>query len=385
MKLTQIIRSAFKSIFGKKMRSILTMLGVIIGIMAVIVLVGIGQGTTSDVMENMQSLGGNIVTINFRDNNPTFAELKTMLQNVQVQSVTPVASGSGYAVNGGTSSNVSLTGTTSTYLDCQSLTLSSGRFITDIDNENKSNVVVLGDTIASTLFDDEPMSALGAKIKIDNIYYKVIGVLSESNSTVTNNSENAVILPIATLQKSEVDKSINMAYVEGDADTDGTALAERIDTSLLKTLTSDDYSTFSEEQVLETMSDVSNSLSLMLGGIAAISLIVGGIGVMNIMLVSVTERTREIGVKKAVGATVGAILKQFLIEALVLCGLGGGIGVGLAAILGGVVDSLGVTFSPNAGISLMAFGISLLIGVVFGLLPAIKASQLKPVDALKYE
>jgi putative ABC transport system permease protein len=384
MNLLQITKSAFKSIFGKKMRSILTMLGVIIGIMAVIVLVGIGQGTTSDVMENMQSLGGNIVTINFRDNNPTYAELQTMLQNIEVQSITPVSSGSGYAVYEGTSSNVQLTGTTSDYLDSQSLTLSSGRFLSEVDNDNKSNVVVLGDTIATTLF-EEPLSAVGKQLKIDNIYYSVIGVLSESNSTVTNNSENAVILPISTLQKSTVDKSIDMAYVEGAEDVDGTVLSERIDTSLLKTLTSDDYSTFSQEQVLETMSDVSDSLSLMLGGIAAISLIVGGIGVMNIMLVSVTERTREIGVKKAVGATVGAILKQFLIEALVLCGLGGGIGVGLAAILGGVVDSMGVTFSPSAGISLMAFGISLLIGVVFGLLPAIKASQLKPVDALKYE
>lgn len=384
MNILQIIRSSFKSIFAKKMRSILTMLGVIIGIMAVIVLVGIGQGTTSSVMENMQSLGGNVVTINFRDNNPTYDALKTMLQSVPTQSITPVASGSGTAVYKTESSTVQLTGTTSSYLSSQSLELAAGRFLSDVDNDNKSNVVVLGDTIATTLFDNS-LTALGKQVRINNIYYTVVGLLSSSNSTVTNSAENAVILPIATLQKSKVDKSINMAYVEGTAGTDGTALADRIDVSLLKTLTSDDYSTFSQEQVLETMSSVSNSLSLMLGGIAAISLIVGGIGVMNIMLVSVTERTKEIGVKKAVGATTGAILKQFLIEALVLCGLGGGIGVGLAAILGGVVNGMGITFTGNAGISLLAFGISLLIGVVFGLLPAIKASKLKPVDALKYE
>ncbi|MDP2892081.1 MAG: ABC transporter permease [Bacillota bacterium] len=384
MSILQILKSSFKSIFARKLRSILTMLGVIIGIMAVIVLVGIGQGTTSSVMENMQSLGGNIVTINFRSNNPTYDELKTMLQNVQTASITPVSSSQGTAVYKTNSESMSLTGTTATYLDSQSLTLMAGRFISDVDNENRSNVVVLGGTIAKSLFDDS-YKALGKLLRINNVYYTVIGLLSSENSDVMNNSGNAVILPIATLQKSSVDKSISRAYVMGMKDTDGSVLANRINTVLLKTLTSNDYSTFGQEQVLETMSSVSNSLSLMLGGIAAISLIVGGIGVMNIMLVSVTERTREIGVKKAVGATTGAILKQFLIEALVLCGLGGVIGVGLAAILGSVVNSMGITFTGNAGISLLAFGISLLIGIIFGLLPAIKASKLKPIDALKYE
>ncbi len=384
MKILQIIKSAFKSIFAKKLRSVLTMLGVIIGIMAVIVLVGIGQGTTSSVMENMQGLGGNVVTINFRDNNPTYEELKTMLQNVGAKSIIPVANGSGRALYNTESEQAMLTGTTPEYMDSQNLELLAGRFLNWIDVDNKSNTVVIGETIAENLF-EVPLAALGKQLRIDNVYYTVVGVLTSNNSNVMNNSSYAVILPISTLQKSSSDKAIDMAYVTGDKDANGTALADRIDQALLKTLTSDDYSTFSQDKVLETMNSVSNSLSLMLGGIAAISLIVGGIGVMNIMLVSVTERTREIGVKKAVGATTGAILKQFLIEALVLCGLGGGIGVGLAAILGGVVNGMGITFKGDAGISVLAFGISLLIGVVFGLLPAIKASKLKPVEALKYE
>ena len=360
------------------------MLGVIIGIMAVIVLVGIGQGTSSSVMENMQSLGANVVTINFRDNNPTYDELTTMLQNVGAESIVPVASGTGYAVYDTESSSASLTGTTPDYLSSQSLELSSGRFISQIDVDNKSNVVVIGDTIAETLFGTDT-NPVGKEIRLNNIYYTVIGLLSSSNSTVSNDSGNAVILPISTLQKSLVDKTISMAYVIGAEDASGTVLSDAIDTALLKTLSSDDYSTFNQEQVEETMSSVSDSLSLMLGGIAAISLIVGGIGVMNIMLVSVTERTREIGVKKAIGATIGAILQQFLIESLVLCGLGGAIGVGLAAIAGKIINKMGLSFSGSGSVSLMAFGISLLIGIVFGLLPAIKASQLKPVDALKYE
>lgn len=384
MNIIQIIKSSFRSIFAKKLRSFLTMLGVIIGIMAVIVLVGIGQGTSSSVMENMQSLGENVVTINFRDNNPTYDELKAMLDNVGAESIVPVVNGSGYVVYDDESSSAQLTGTTPDYLSSQSLELSKGRFIYQADIDNRSNVVVLGDTIAQTLFGTDT-NPVGQKVKLNNAYYTVIGLLSSSNSTVTNDSGSAVILPVTTLQKSTTDKTIDMAYVIGAEDASGTAMADAIDKALLKTLSSDDYTTFSQEQVEETMSSVSDSLSLMLGGIAAISLIVGGIGVMNIMLVSVTERTREIGVKKAVGATTAAILKQFLIEALVLCGLGGAIGVGLAAIAGKIADNMGISFSGNGTVSLGAFGISLLIGVVFGLLPAVKASKLKPVDALKYE
>lgn len=272
--------------------------------------------------------------------------------------------------------------TTNDYMDITNLTISSGRVISKIDLENNSKVCLLGNDMAETLF--SLSNPVGQSIKIDGDNYTVIGVLTAVGSSMGSNVDDMIIIPFTTAKYLESDTSINDLYIkisdENKADSTETLIEEYIESNL--GITTDYFSVSSQDSMLDTMDNINNTLSLLLGGIASISLIVGGIGVMNVMLVSVTERTKEIGIRKALGAKRIDILMQFFIEALVLCILGGLVGIAVGLAGGTILGKMGYTFIPSIGIVSVAFLSSVLIGTIFGIFPANKASKLNPIDAL---
>lgn len=272
--------------------------------------------------------------------------------------------------------------TTNGYMDITNLTISSGRVISKIDLENNSKVCLLGNDMAETLFNLS--NPVGQSIKIDGDNYTVIGVLTAVGSSMGSNVDDMIIIPFTTAKYLGSDTSINDIYIkisdENKADSTETLIEEYIESNL--GITTDYFSVSSQDSMLDTMDNINNTLSLLLGGIASISLIVGGIGVMNVMLVSVTERTKEIGIRKALGAKRIDILMQFFIEALVLCILGGLVGIAVGLAGGTILGKMGYTFIPSIGIVSVAFLSSVLIGTIFGIFPANKASKLNPIDAL---
>lgn len=272
--------------------------------------------------------------------------------------------------------------TTNGYMDITNLTISSGRVISKIDLENNSKVCLLGNDMAETLFNLS--NPVGQSIKIDGDNYTVIGVLTAVGSSMGSNVDDMIIIPFTTAKYLESDTSINDLYIkisdENKADSTETLIEEYIESNL--GITTDYFSVSSQDSMLDTIDNINNTLSLLLGGIASISLIVGGIGVMNVMLVSVTERTKEIGIRKALGAKRIDILMQFFIEALVLCILGGLVGIAVGLAGGTILGKMGYTFIPSIGIVSVAFLSSVLIGTIFGIFPANKASKLNPIDAL---
>ena len=272
--------------------------------------------------------------------------------------------------------------TTNGYMDITNLTISSGRVISKIDLENNSKVCLLGNDMAETLFNLS--NQVGQSIKIDGDNYTVIGVLTAVGSSMGSNVDDMIIIPFTTAKYLGSDTSINDLYIkisdENKADSTETLIEEYIESNL--GITTDYFSVSSQDSMLDTIDNINNTLSLLLGGIASISLIVGGIGVMNVMLVSVTERTKEIGIRKALGAKRIDILMQFFIEALVLCILGGLVGIAVGLAGGTILGKMGYTFIPSIGIVSVAFLSSILIGTIFGIFPANKASKLNPIDAL---
>lgn len=272
--------------------------------------------------------------------------------------------------------------TTNGYMDITNLTISSGRVISKIDLENNSKVCLLGNDMAETLFNLS--NPVGQSIKIAGDNYTVIGVLTAVGSSMGSNVDDMIIIPFTTAKYLGSDTSINDLYIkifdENKADSTETLIEEYIESNL--GITTDYFSVSSQDSMLDTMDNINNTLSLLLGGIASISLIVGGIGVMNVMLVSVTERTKEIGIRKALGAKRIDILMQFFIEALVLCMLGGLVGIAVGLAGGTILGKMGYTFIPSIGIVSVAFLSSVLIGTIFGIFPANKASKLNQIDAL---
>lgn len=272
--------------------------------------------------------------------------------------------------------------TTNGYMDITNLTISSGRVISKIDLENNSKVCLLGNDMAETLFNLS--NPVGQSIKIDGDNYTVIGVLTAVGSSMGSNVDDMIIIPFTTAKYLGSDTSINDLYIkisdENKADSTETLIEEYIESNL--GITTDYFSVSSQDSMLDTIDNINNTLSLLLGGIASISLIVGGIGVMNVMLVSVTERTKEIGIRKALGAKRIDILMQFFIEALVLCILGGLVGIAVGLAGGTILGKMGYTFIPSIGIVSVAFLSSVLIGTIFGIFSANKASKLNPIDAL---
>lgn len=389
MNLLQAFSMAIKSILSSKMRSFLTMLGIIIGIFSVIILVAMGEGTKRTIADSISSMGTNLITVTLtgnRDRKITNDEISSLKSQPGIQDIAPVITSTVTAKSGNTSMQVSLEASDAGYLDIRNMNIQEGRFISDEDDKNHLKVAVIGTEVVDTVFNKN--NAIGKTITLNGTNFMVIGILQSNGTTMSGSNDNKVIIPISTAQRFLKNTSIRTFYVQATS-------AEMVDTAqarLEEFLTrktngeSNAYRVLNQTQLLETRSAAADKMTLMLAGIAAISLLVGGIGIMNIMLVSVTERTREIGIRKAIGAKRRNILTQFLIEALCVSGVGGVLGVLLGLIGCKVLPKfLNQSFVVSNNVVLLAFAFSAGVGVIFGLYPANKASKLRPIDALRYE
>ena len=395
----QSMKMAWHAVVSNKLRSFLTMLGIIIGVVALIVLVSIANGATSSVTDQISSMGSSYLTVIITDDkgNPLrLKELSDFCEPEEVDEVAPVSWTSVTAKTSYSNGTMTLTGTTGSYADIQGLELFSGRFLKQTDIDNNSYVVVITKDTATELLGR--VDAVGESIKLNGKSFLVVGVLSDSTSltqgaAVTSSSDSVQLegyIPFSTMTRlADNVLDVTMFYASG-TDEDSLEPAENALTELLMERFGEDEDAFSivdQSEIMEAMSSVTNTMSLMIGGIAAISLLVGGIGIMNIMLVSVTERTREIGIRKAIGAGRETIMLQFLIEALLVSLMGCLAGIGLSWVIlkvAAVVMKNSMSFTMDMKVVWLSVAFSVLIGVLFGLYPANKAASKKPIDALRY-
>jgi putative ABC transport system permease protein len=384
----QSIKMAFRSIRSNKLRSALTMLGIIIGVSSVIVLVSMAQGSTTNVTNQINQLGTNLLTVNTfgTDLALTQDKIDQLSKLSGVKAVSPVVSGRVTVKEGRTSSQESLMATNPDYSSVRNVNVSEGRFITDLDIEYRQKIAVLGSDTATTLFGTN--DPVGQYIQVNGTSFKVVGVLASKGSSLGSSGDDVVIVPLSTGERLLKQTDINQVYLEGKSANQLDIVQAEVEAKLASMFpnNSDSYTVSNQQDLMNTMSSVTQSMTLMLGGIAGISLLVGGIGIMNIMLVSVSERTKEIGIRKAIGAKRRDVLLQFLIEAAVLSSMGGIIGILLGLGIGKILSSaFSMTLTYSSSIIIMAFLFSVVVGVVFGVFPANKASKLNPIQALRYE
>lgn len=403
------VRVALRALQSNMLRSFLTVLGIVIGVAAVVALLGVGKGATASITDRVSSMGSNLVSISAQmffgpsgsgsSASLLYEDYESMLSNVDgIASITPVYS-SQLLVNSSTrTSYYSVSGVTPNYLDVRSYEIAEGRFISDEDYLSNNQVVVLGSSVASDIF--EGLDPIGRKLKIKSVEFTVVGVFAESGSSGGMSSgDDIIVIPLSTAYSklfgssamSNGKQTLSAIYISAA----NAEVVDQVITDCELILRSnhslglnDDlpFSVSSQAQALETLSAVSSTLSVFLGAIAAISLLVGGIGIMNIELVSVTERTREIGLRKAVGATRKAILFQFLVETMTLAVLGGVIGVLVGALIAMIFTWTGlITAKLTFDVISLAFFSAVLIGLFFGIYPAYQASKLRPIEALRYE
>ena len=395
---------AWASLIANKMRSILTMLGIIIGVAAVIALVSIGNGVKQDIQNSISSLGSNLLMVmpgapRTPGVRPSAGSMKSLKVSDYeaiskldgVKAASPMTNGSYVVIYQNKNWTTSVSGVSYNYLDVNNWSMKSGRFLSEKNVQNRERVAVVGKTVVKNLFGDE--DPVGAEIRVKNIPFRIIGVLnSKGSGTMGNDQDDMVIIPYTTaMERVEGVDYLRMIYVVGKDESGIDRLQSDIENLLrvrhgIKDTNLDDFNIQNMNSIMETMEETTGTLTLFLGAVAAISLVVGGIGIMNIMLVSVTERTREIGVRKALGATYSVIVTQFLIEAVVISLMGGIIGI----ILGiGSSKLIGMASGMSTVISIptivMSFAFSMAIGLIFGIYPARKAAKLNPIDALHYE
>lgn len=388
MRLFQTIKLALKNIRNNKLRSVLTMIGIIIGISSVITLVSLGSGSTRDITSQIQSLGTNLITVNIMgagNKQVTLNTVREMSTLSGIEEIAPVISAGVTVKKDRYSERTGITGTTSGFLNIRGMRMAQGRFIADMDNETRQNVTVLGANIARELFGFADPTA--GSIRLNGNTYQVIGTLEVQGNSMGNNTDDMIIIPIAKAMVLAGNKNINLMYIKAKSEGTVDLAVNQINSYFSNYFKAKDktHNVMSQKQLLDIMSSISGILTMLLGGIAAISLVVGGIGVMNVMLVSVTERTKEIGIRKALGGKKKDILVQFLIEALVLSSIGGVLGVIFGIGVGTLMSRFGIPMAFSPDIILLSFSFSLAVGIVFGIVPAYKASKLKPIDALRYE
>lgn len=400
MMITETARSAWRSLATNRMRTLLTMLGMIIGVAAVVATLGIGEGAKQSVETRIRSMGSNLLTVR-----PTSGKSGTVRSgSVEtltradaaavggldgVVAVAPENSGSAQLRYLSKNKNASVVGITPSFFDAKSITIANGIGVSDLDEEQRARVVLLGSNVATELYASEP--PVGTRLQINGIAFRVIGVLTEKGSGM-GSPDDSVYVPLSTHQGVLFGKDyLSTISVQVESEAKSAEVQANVERVLrlrhqLRDTEANDFEIRSQTEMLETMNQVTGTFTVLLGSVAAVSLIVGGIGIMNIMLVSVRERTREIGVRMAVGARRSDILLQFLVEAIVVSLAGGLVGVGVGYGAANALASLGQwqTVVPTYGV-VLALVVSVLIGLVFGVGPARRAARLDPVEALRFE
>ncbi|HPO68173.1 MAG TPA: ABC transporter permease [Candidatus Pacearchaeota archaeon] len=406
MFITDLLEESYSAIFANKTRTALTVLGIVIGISSVIVMVSLGQGATSSIETNIESMGSNLITI-MPGFQRTFSQVTSGRGSAQtltiedaqailteipfVKNVAPELSRRYQIISKGKNTNTQVIGTVASYQDIKNVVIDEGSFISDQNVLNQAKVAVLGPTTRDDLF-GEGANAIGETIRINGINFKVIGITKPKGGSSFGSQDDIVYVPITTAQKilagvnyvSTISVQIQNSKLMNQAKLEITNLLLQRHNITDPQLA--DFNIISQQDIIESASSITNTMTILLAAIASISLIVGGIGIMNMMMTTVTERTREIGLRRAIGAKKSDIGLQFLTESVMLTFLGGVIGIIL-----GILISYGITFFTNTATKtslfsiILAFSVSFLIGVIFGYWPAQKAAKLNPIEALRYE
>ncbi|MDG0896834.1 ABC transporter permease [Listeria innocua] len=386
MNIFQSIKLALKQLLSAKFRTFLTMLGIIIGVFSVILLVSIGEAISKNVSSQLGDMGSNLVSVSFYSDNPnekfTYKEANGLLNEDEIGSP-EVMKTKEVRTNVKTASS-QVTGVNEDYATIKNLELTSGRFCSNVDVRFAQKVTVIGSEIAKTYFKNQ--NPVGKHIQIAGARYLVIGVLKEKGESLFGSADKKLFIPVTSAERLFKTDSVDLYYIQTKNTEQVPDVVKRTKQQLSQLFPNnkETYTVVNQQQALDTFDSITSTLTIGLGAIAGISLLVGGIGIMNIMLVSVSERTREIGIRKAIGAGSGDILRQFLIEAIVLSLLGGGIGI-LLGIFSAQIVTAASSFDMHVSATtiLLAVGFSMFIGIVFGVVPAQKASKKMPIDALR--
>lgn len=405
MLFTELLKMAWRSLAANKLRSFLTMLGVIIGVTSVIALVSMGMGMKQQISDSFSSLGSNMLIVMPGSSNrggPRGAAgsittltlddaeaIKTKIKNVA--NVSPTVQSSYQVVYGHENWNTSVVGVVPAYLAIQSLEVTSGLFFNEHDIAVRNRVAVIGSTVATNLF--STVNPVGKKIRIGNAPYTVIGILKGKGSSAGGqDQDDRILIPLTTAQE----RLVGITHVQGiSVQVSDSNKMDEVQENIEKLLhqrhkiregAEDDFNVRNMASILEELNSATTKITLFIGAIAGISLIVGGVGIMNITLASVTERTREIGTRKAIGATYNSIMLQFIIESTLISVIGGMIGILIGVSLTQIISKLFGAVMVISWLSIViSFGFSLFVGIFFGILPARKAARLDPIDALRYE
>lgn len=407
MKLSDILQETFSSLLSNKVRSGLTILGIVIGIASVISMLAIGQGAQNSIKENIQSIGANLIMVmpgaqrgpgtmvssgRGSAKSLTLDDAEEIAKLDSLLAVAPDVTGQYQITAKGNNTNTRVVGTIKTYQTVRNVQVAQGSFISDAHNRGGARVAVIGPTTRDDLFGESASDVIGQTIKINKIKFTVIGVTVSKGSSGFNNQDDIIYVPLSTAQRLLAGNKYLSTISATAIDSESTSLAQEEVQELLlklhkkKSLDEADFNIMNQADIVSTASSITSIFTILLGSVAGISLVVGGIGIMNMMLTTVTERTREIGLRKAVGARRRDISLQFLIEAAVLTFIGGLLGVVLGWLIAFLMSYFNVLEADVSLTSvLLAFGVSAGIGIVFGYYPAQRAAKLDPIDALRYE